>query len=301
MTRGAFWTALLFIAAAAGVGFLQPELAREVHAVKQKTTVYAFPPPSQLRAMTLGYHAAAADGLWAKLLVEYGTHWTEKREFLDAPKYFDAILELEPSFPLVYRYAGTLIVYRPMHGTFDDVVTARSYYERGVAERPQDCRVWMDYGQFIAFLARSFTEDAALIERWRIEGAQAMAHSIELGCELSRSLSVANILDKAGERNAEIRHLRRLYALTDDQGKRDQIAARLDQLQASADRERVEKALSFIESSWRKDYPFLSRNGFLLLGPERDVARCAGLEATLRPADCPRGWDDALAGLSPSP
>jgi hypothetical protein len=301
MTRGAVPTALLFLAASAGVALLQPELARHVHKVKEKTTVYALPPPSQLRTMTLGYHAAVADALWAKLLVEYGTHWSEKRDFYDASKYFDAILELEPGFPLVYRYAGTLLVYHPLHGTFEDVLTARRYYERGLIERPQDCRLWMDYGQFIAFLARSFTDEAALVERWRREGAHAMARGIELGCELSRTLSIANVLDKSGERDAEIRHLRRLLAVTDDPAKRNEIARRLDQLEATAERERVEKSLFFIEAAWRRTFPFLSRTAFLLVAPERQEALCAGPDATLRPAECPHTWEDALAGLGPSP
>ena len=49
--------------------------------------------------------AAAADAIWAKLIVEYGTHWAEKRPFAEAPRYLDAILALEPTYPLVYKYA----------------------------------------------------------------------------------------------------------------------------------------------------------------------------------------------------
>jgi hypothetical protein len=295
MTYAAIATACILAGAVSGVAALQPRLAREVHGVKAKSDVYALPPPTQLRAMTLGYHAAAADALWAKLLVEYGTHWTEKRDFLDAPKYFDAIIELDPTFPLLYTYADTLIVYHPMRGTAEDVYTARRYFERGLKERPLDCKIWMDYGQFIAFLARSFIADANVIEQWRKDGAEAMARSMELGCSLNRSLSVANMLDRAGERDAEVRHLRRLYALTDDPAKREEIAARLDQLQASADRERVEKSMRFIESQWRRDYPFLTKSGFLLLGPEVDPAACAGPGATVRTTECPRTWDDAIA------
>ena len=52
-----------------------------------------FTPPSQLRAMTLGYHAAATDLLWAKLLVEYGVHHHEKRKFPDLEKYVEAEVE----------------------------------------------------------------------------------------------------------------------------------------------------------------------------------------------------------------
>ena len=141
MSRGALPVALLLGVSALGVARVQPRLAAQVHEVKQRDDVYLLPPPVELRAMSLGYRAALADAIWAKLIVEYGTHWQEKRPFTDAPRYFDGILALEPTYPLVYKYADTLIVYRPPRGTEQDWYTAKGYLERGLRERPRDHEV----------------------------------------------------------------------------------------------------------------------------------------------------------------
>ena len=104
----------------------------------------------------LGWDAATVDVLWAKLLVEYGTHFSEHREFTEIPRYVDAILELEPNYEPLYKYVDTMLAYRPMQGTESDVRLARAYLERGTRELPQDPRMWLRYGQFIAFIAPSF-------------------------------------------------------------------------------------------------------------------------------------------------
>ena len=286
----------LVVVAALGIARFQPRLARAVHEVKQRDDVSLLPPPAELRAMTMGYRAAAADVLWAKLLVEYGTHWQEKREWSDAPRYFDAILALEPDHPLVYRFADTLMIYRPMHGTEDDAHGARTYLERGTRERPYDHDVWMHYGQFLAFAAPSFLNDKKEIERWRKEGAEAMARAVELGAEADRSVTVATILGKSGERQAGIRQLRRAYMLTDDPAVREMIANKLQILEASAEKAAMEKDTRFIESTWRKSYPFLPRDVYMLVGPFKDPAACAGRDSAVSRERrfCPRDWEDAL-------
>src|SRR5437660_1703747 len=83
---------------------------RAHHDTKAREDVYLFPPPNQLRAVTLGYRAAATDLIWAKLLVEYGMHWQEKRDFPDLDRYVDAILALEPDFQPLYLTVDTLLV-----------------------------------------------------------------------------------------------------------------------------------------------------------------------------------------------
>ena len=83
--------ALVFVAIGAiGVWRTQPRLATKVHEVKAREDVYALPPPRELNALTLGYRSSAVDLLWAKLLVEYGIHWGEHRNFTDLDNYIHA-------------------------------------------------------------------------------------------------------------------------------------------------------------------------------------------------------------------
>ena len=107
--------ALLLVASgAAGIGGLQPVLAERVRSTRLRDDVFVLPPPNQLKTMALGYKHAIADLIWAKLLVEQGLHWQEKRKFTDLPKYVDAIIALEPDHPTLYQFVDTLIVFQPV-------------------------------------------------------------------------------------------------------------------------------------------------------------------------------------------
>jgi tetratricopeptide (TPR) repeat protein len=289
--------AALFLAAGAlGVARTQPPLAATVRTVKEHEDLYALPPPAELHAATLGWDAAAVDLLWSKLLVEYGIHWSEHREFRDVPQYADAILELEPTYAPLYKYIDTMLAYRPLRGTEEDVRRARAYLERGTRERPQDASVWLQYGQFAAFIGPGFFSDETERQAWRKAGATAMGHAVELGADADRALSAANVLTRAGETEAAIRYLERAYAFTQDPSMReihDRIGRQLAAIEDRARRDEADTTLRVIHDRWRADLPFVSRDQYLLLGPRIDVARCAGPAGTDAPA-CAHDWVNAL-------
>lgn len=288
----------LLVASIVGVAVTQPRLAATTKSVKQREDVYVLPPPAHLRAMTLGYHAAAIDLLWAKLLVEYGTHWQEHRPFDDLPRYIDAILQIEPDYAPIYRYVDTMLVYRPPRGYAADARLARTYLERGVKERPYDAKVWMQYGQFIAFIAPGFLEADDEKDRWRIDGAHAMIRAVELGADPDRAVSAATILSKRGENEAAIRSLRRAYSLTDSATEREEISRKLAKLSANAEREAAARDVQLVESRWRKDFPFLSRGEYLMVGPGPDPLRCAGRNRAL---ECTSDWGPRLPSAAIDP
>lgn len=282
---------LLAAVAAVGIAVVQPSLAVNAHKVRQRDDAFLLPPPEQLRAMTLGYRAAATDLVWAKLILEYGVHWQERRPFPDAPRYVDGILALEPDFPTVYDFVDTILVYPPPPGgTAEDARTARAYLERGTRERPYDATVWLRYGQFAAFLAPSFLDDEKEIERWRVDGAMAITRAVELGSDSQRSLAATTILSKSGERKATIEHLQRAYAVTDDADMREQILLKLRHLEADAS---AERSVSFVDRAWRTSYGFLSRGTMLMIGPPRAPLECAGPASYDRPG-CAGSWSQAI-------
>jgi hypothetical protein len=289
---GALPTIAVVLLCVLGISLTQPGLANNVYKVRQRDDVFLLPPPNQLRALTLGYRAAATDLLWAKLILEYGLHWQEKRPFPDVTRYIDGILVIEPDFQTLYEFLDTIVVYPPPPGgTEADARTARRYLERGTQERPYDAAMWLRYGQFIAFLAPSFLKDKNEIERWRTDGAYAITRAVELGADAQRSLAATSILSRSGERKATIEHLERAYAMTDDVEMRDQLLKRLVSLKGSAD---AEAALSVVEREWRSRYAFLSRGQALLIGPSRSAAACAG-PASVGRRECAADWTAAVA------
>jgi hypothetical protein len=301
-------TAALVSLSLAGLVRTQPVLARTTHEVKERDDTFVFPPPAELHAGTLGYDAAVVDLLWADLLVEHGTHYSEKRDFTDIPKYLDAILELEPTYAPLYKYVTSMLAYRPMQGTEEDVRKARAYMERGTRERSTDAKVWMEYGEFIAFIAPSFLHDDNDKQAWRIDGARAMAHAVELGGEPDRALTAAAMLTRAGDTRGTIAFLRRAYALTEGPSTEEvheKIGEHLAALQANSLREAADATFRAIEARRRKDSPGVDFGLYLLLGPSPDVFGCTGVDGyggsdCDRP-ECCREWTDALRGSVSEP
>ena len=292
MKTAALVAAVLLIGGVSGVASLQPGLAKTAHDVKEGSDVYPFPPPAELHLATLGWDSAVVDLLWAKLLVDYGTHWGEHRDFLQVPQYANAMLELEPGYRPIYKYIDTMLAYRPVQGTEADVRTARAFLERGTRERPDDAELWMQYGSFIAFIAPSFLKDQGEIDRWRSDGAAAMGHAIDLGGDAERSLAVASILSKGGTNQAAIDYLQRAYAFTEHPSMsavHEAIGKRLVQLQAQGSLSEADEIGKRINARWQAELPFLSRDRYLLLGPVVDAARCAGV-ASAEDAACSRDW-----------
>jgi hypothetical protein len=283
---------LLLVLAILGVARTQPRLAAIAHTVKERDDVYAFPPPAVLHAATLGWDAAVVDQLWARLLGEYGLHWSEKREFNDTPKYVDAILELEPTFAPIYKLVTTLLAYRPLQGTEHDVRLARAYLERGMQTRADDYRVWREYGQFLIYIAPSFLHDSKEIEDWRRAGAEALGHAVELGADADQALPAATYLSRGGATSATIHFLERAYALTEDPSMsevHETIRRRLVALEARAMFEAADATAKVIDARWHQEMPFIGRDRYLLLGPVTNPARCAGITAT-GDVQCARDW-----------
>ncbi len=283
---------MVLLASASGVYALQPPLAAIAHDVKERRDVFALPPPAQLHAATLGWDAAAVDLLWSSLLVDYGTHWVEHRDFDETPRYADAILELEPGYAPLYRYISTMLVYRPPQGTENDARMARAYLERGTRERPEDGDLWLEYGQFVAFIAPTFLHDPAEIDAWRKAGAAAIGHAVELGAAPDSALAAATMLTRAGSADAAIPFLERAYAFTEQPGLEEQhesIGRRLAALHADRLRSRADATARAIDARWRDELPFVPRGRYLLVGPSVDPARCAGPSAADDPA-CERHW-----------
>lgn len=290
---------LAIVVSMVAIEALQPSLSSTARNVKLRDDVTLVPPAANIRPLSLGQHAVAADLLWAKLLLEYGTHWQEKRPFPDVTRYIDAILALDESFAPLFRYIDTIIVYRPPVGTEDDARTARAYLERGLRARPFDPDLWLKYGQFLAFTGPGFLTNPTEIDAWRKEGAFAMTRAVDYGADVGRSLSAASLLSRSGETAASIAFLERAYALTDDPSERDQIEAKWTALQKrrADDDGRADAARSAaaVESRWRASYPFLTRGEFLLVGPPRDPLACAGIERATSPS-CASNWNSVING-----
>lgn len=257
----------------AGVAFLRPSLAARAHDVHVREDVVLLPAPRETKLLSLGHRAAVVDYLWGKTLVEYGVHSIEKRAF-DVERYLDTILELEPDYAPLFGYVDTMLVYRPPIGTAEDARKARAYLERGIAARPYDHKVWLQYGQFLAFLSPSFLKEQSEIDAWKRDGALALARAVELGADADTSLSASSLLAKYGQTDAAVKHLRRSFELSDDPETRRQILAKLERMQDSSVRQELAFGARYVERRRLREAPSVPPSVYQWLGPIRDPIAC---------------------------
>ncbi len=293
MNAKAVLVPLLFaLLGGAAVSRVQPNLAASIHKLHQRDDAFYLPPPNNLKIMSLGYHAAATDLLWALVILENGQHWAERRKFTTVNHYVDEIIEMEPTYENIYLYVDTIVLFVYGGADEDAARAVRAYLERGTRERPYDPEVWLHAGQTIAFLCTSFLKDEAEIERWRSDGAKMTLRAVELGADADRSLSATSILMKQGEKET-IEREARVYALTDDPDIRRQILGKINRYKADFG---PTLAIDAIEREWRERWPILSRGGALLVGPGRPAAKCAG-PGSYESRECPRDWNDFIGGI----
>lgn len=305
--RAALPTVIVVAVCAAVIALVRGRIFDQHQRLRETSDVYALPPPREVAVMSLGYRAAFADALWAHLLVSQGLHLMEHRRHEHIPDLIDTINELDPNFREPYRLADALITFNANATSPEEARRARAIMERGVANRPLDAELWLGLGQFTAFIAPgSYLTDPAEQDRWKLDGARALARAAELSGDNAsvawQALGGARYLGQAGARDAEIRFLERTLVVTDDEELKDKIRARLALLVgAQRDAALAERLTRLDQGVWdmrHHDVPFVTRLRYMVLGPPRDPALCAG-PARARAAECApsfRAWEERTEG-----
>lgn len=248
--------------------------------------VYPLPAPEQTVALSLGYRAALADYLFAHVLVSYGIHFQEKRNFEAVGDYLDAINELDPTFKRPYRIADTLLTLQPHAPGPASYRKARAILERGMTQFPLDAALWSSAGQFLAYLGPAGLKDEAEQAEWELAGGRALAHACEFVTDDDtvpyHCIVAAGLLTRGGQQEAARQFLQRVTQTTEDPAIQELAAAALARLggdPAAANRRKR------FEAAWGRDLPFVSMGAALAVGPSFDPATCGGLGA-----DCITSW-----------
>ena len=284
-------------------GFGRRDLAREaprrradLHRLRASPpTVYPLVAPNQMVVASLGYRSAAADAIFAHVLVSYGLHFQERRRFEFVGDYYlDAMNALDPTFlrdPYpIRRHAARPRPPKPPG--LEHYVKAREVLLRGLENRPYDTELWSQTGQYLAYVARPYLPPA-MEKEWVLEGAKILAHACELASKNENvpyhCITAASLLNDAGEREAAIDSLRRLIAVSDDPDIQRLALGYLRVKLDARDADLQEHRRGIFREAWQKDLPFISKNMMLVIGPRVDTAFCAGTLQADNPA-CTVTW-----------
>jgi len=290
---------ILAVAGAVGIGRARAVLVAYHGALRDVSDVYALPSPEQTVGVSLGYRAALADLIYANTLVGYGIRSQERRPFEFVGNYLDTVIALDPGLRETYYFADTLLTLQAVRPPVENYVKAREILERGLEQFPYDAELWLVAGQYVAYLAPSAFSDPEVQKEWRTAGARLLARACEIGADdrvLSRKcIGAAKTLNRAGERQATIRFLERLLALSDDPSVRAKARVMLErELGQELDATLSERRSRF-EATRRADLPFVAEDLYLLLGPPLAAPRCAGGRGD--PLGCAATWRGWVARL----
>jgi hypothetical protein len=105
-------------------------------------------------------------------------------------------------------------------------------------------------------------------------------------------MTAASLFSMVGEREASIRSVERILAVTDDEEVRREaltyLKARVDAEAADRIQERQTKVLA----AGKRQLPLVSRSIIQILGPQFDERRCAGRKTDGDDQDCATSWRD---------
>ncbi len=274
------------------IGSTRPGLAQAFLRGKNKRDTYALPKPEHVVAMSLGYHSAVADLLFAHTLVSSGIHLSEKRRFETAAHYLRTINELDPKFATPYRFADTILTVQVTKPTLDDYVSARAILERGMGELKYDTQLWVSAGQFMAYVAPPNLgplAGSAVAKEWREQGARRLMRSCELvgtGDNVPRHcVSAAKLLSQSGELEALKQFVERVVAVNDDPEIQAQAYATLSRASGQLQEQKLKSRFSRYDRLRHRGLAFLGKDRFFLLGPGYDAYACLGALEKAQ-ADC---------------
>lgn len=269
----------LIALAALGVNTSRAALARQHSQTTKLSAVYALPSGEHLKLFSLGYRSALADLLFGRTLVAAGMHFSERQVFEHLDGYLEAIVALEPRYRDVYYYADSLLTLSTVRMPARNYRIARDLQERGRRLFPDDAQLWISSGQFMTYLAVQWLPPEEDPDEWRAAGVKVLQHACDIWPyqELPAScLGVTSILSRLGEREAMIRSLERLIAVSDDRQVRAEASRRIEALLGEQAREELLRRVQEVELLRARDLPFVSRLEYQLIGPAWDPADCLG-------------------------
>lgn len=236
--------------------------------LQSEDDVLYLPRPSVLRAVSLGHTELVADLVFVRAVIYFGAQLQGPREFRWLENYLSTIVALDPDWEKPYRWSAVATMYNGRTITNDSVAISNRFLELGVQHFPHNWEFPFMLGCNYLFEMQP-TNDRERAEWQRIGGDYIRRAALVGGGPPWVPLLAATILRKEGATDAALRHLEEVYASTPDPRTKEEVRNRLISLQRSVDVERTESGRRAFEAEWKKSYPYLSPDLFVLVGPVR--------------------------------
>ena len=241
--------------------------------------VLYLPQPSALHALALGHDELAADLVFIRGLVYFGSQLEQKGDYRWLENYLDTITKLDPRWKTPFRWAGVATMYNGKPITNQAVMLSNHFLERGVQQFPDDWELPFMLG--CNYLFELHTDDPKQKDEWRRIGGEWVRHAAIVGGAPSWvPLLAATIMRQEGREEAAVRHLEEVYVSTQDERTREQLRNELLALHAKFDLAREGRERAAFDKE-RATLPYVPADLFVAIGSPRparmDVAALSPL------------------------
>jgi hypothetical protein len=224
------------------------------------------PRPGALRAMSLGHHELAADLVFVRAIIYFGTQLARERDYRWLQNYLDTIVQLDPKWRTPYRWAGVATIYDGREITNESVLRSSHFLELGAKQFPDDWELTFMLACNYLFELKS--DDPAEKAKWRRIGGEYLRHAALVGgAPAWVPLLAATVLRQQGDEAAAIKHLEEVYWSTTDEKTREEVRNRLVALHAKFDVAEAARQHAAFQDGWRKTVPYASPDFYAVLGP----------------------------------
>jgi hypothetical protein len=253
------WLALGLVLSGLGTQYFKQEVRfAETQVVAVREVAYV-PPPAVLRWASLANPGFMADLMHIRGHQYFVKHMFSDRHYPHLDRYVEAILALDPRIRRLYDWL-------PMAYKMGPTITAEAVHrsiaiaEEGLRWFPNDWRLYTEIGYNYLFELRS--EDPEVQADYQRKGREHFAIAAHLP---GSGLDPSFLLELFAQKNENQLALRYFYSVyldaTEEQQK--ELLLRIRELEA----EEAVSALEQRDAEWKRDFPFVDRRFFELLGP----------------------------------
>jgi tetratricopeptide (TPR) repeat protein len=264
--------ALAPLAAALLLLFCAQQVARP-SALEQRAD---WPPGEEQKGLILQHLAPilgpelTADLLWAKTLVYYGGGYAEGSDFRYLEAYLDAIIDIDPNFKRVYRWAAYAVTMQAGAPTQDEFRTSIRYLEKAMEAFPDDPEYPWIAGMRYYFDLES--DDPETERQYREKGARLIETAMRKPNAPDDYASLAaTMLTKLGQHQRALRALQQKILTTEDKEGRATLLRKLRYVYKKPDfADELRRATRAIDEPWQEYMPFAPRTLFIIFGEPPD-------------------------------
>lgn len=281
---------------AATIALVTRQQAFRHHAATQQyEDIYYLPSPRTLSVASMGYREALADLLWMRTLVYFGDEIVHRGDKSNLLHYADAILGLDPYFRRIYRWVGTVALYREDLPSKQDMLDAVRYLEQGFRLFPDDGELAWTLGATYAYELVQFEKDPEARDALRVKGHEYIRIAVlKGGAPGWMAGTTARFFAKAGRKEEALRHLREVYSMLDNDKDRGQVEFQIMKLEGEAYVERLRAHERAFKARQARSYPYLDPALFTLVGDRLEDVDIEQIRAHFDPVGPEVQIDDTL-------